>query len=40
MLLNSFKYEFAILNGKLLKSSIPDISAITLPDCIILDLLY
>ena len=37
MLLKSFKYEFAILNGKLIKSSIADVPVITPPDCIILD---
>ena len=33
---NSFRYEFAILNGKLRKSSIPDIPVITPTDCAIL----
>ena len=36
ILINSFRYEFAILNGKLRKSSIPDIPVITPTDCAIL----
>ena len=37
MLLNSFKYEFTILNEKLIKLFIPDIPVIFSPDSIILD---
>ena len=37
VLLNYFKYKITILNGKLIKLSIPDIPVITSPNCITLD---